>query len=144
MKIELNFPYNKDWKHGYIVVNPEGRRTVILFNDAKDRTSTQYGRYLLATKLGRYLTKEETVDHIDGNKQNDSIDNLQILSHRENICKSQKKPDYECICPICGKSFIVPRQKASGIKARERILSGKRCCSRKCGSIQTSRTLSGK
>ena len=88
MRINLEYPYSKDWKNGYVVVNPEGRKTLILFNNSKNRSSTQYARYLLSVKLGRYLANTETVDHIDGNKQNDDINNLQILSHKENTCKS--------------------------------------------------------
>ena len=77
-RIELEYPYNERWRKGYIVTNPEGRKTLILFNNKDDRSSTQYARYLLAVKLGRFLAPEETVDHIDGNKNN----NKQYLTQR--------------------------------------------------------------
>lgn len=90
MKIDLQFPYTQDWKNGYIVTNPEGRKTVILYNTQIDRSSTQYARYLLSVSLKRYLTEDETVDHIDNNKSNDDPSNLQILTRTENIKKSAK------------------------------------------------------
>lgn len=89
MKIKLEYPYNTQWKIGYVVINKDNRRTLLLAN-GKQRSSTQYARYLLAVKLGRFLTQTETVDHIDGDKTNDDINNLQILSRKENIRKSQK------------------------------------------------------
>ena len=84
-EIKLEYPYSEIWKKGYIVVNPEGRRTLILFNSSDDRTSTQYARYLLAVKLGRFLNDDEQVDHKDNDKTNDALGNLQILSKQENI-----------------------------------------------------------
>lgn len=111
MKIKLEFPYNERWKSGYLVTNREERKTLILFNDQTDRSSTQYARYLLAISLGRYLTGDETVDHIDGNRKNDNIDNLQILSKSENVRKSLKGIRVEkhgtlsmyryCKCDLC-------------------------------------------
>lgn len=107
MKIELKEPYKSKWKTGYILVNRENRRTVLLVNNKHDRTSTQYARYLMSVKLGRFLDPElETVDHIDGDKTNDNIDNLQLLTRLENIRKSQKKEDFECICPVCNINFF--------------------------------------
>ena len=144
MEIQLEYPYNKDWRKGYLVKNSENRDTVILFNSSSDRSSTQYARYLMAVSLQRYLTDDETVDHIDGNKNNNDLKNLQILSKGDNIRKSSKKPDYICVCPICHKTFIVPRKKASGIVAKKKILSGTKCCSRQCGYKQVSKTLMGR
>lgn len=93
MKINLEPPYSEDWESGYLQVNRENRRHIYLYNSKTDtepakRTTTQYARYLLAVKLGRYLTNKETADHIDGDKTNDSIANLQALSLRDNIRKT--------------------------------------------------------
>lgn len=35
MKIKLEYPYSEDWDHGYVVVNKEHRKTVILVNKNK-------------------------------------------------------------------------------------------------------------
>lgn len=129
-QILLEKPYSDIWSRGYIVVNPEGRKTLILYNSPTYRSSTQYARYLLSVKIGRFLTDAETVDHIDGDKTNDSIDNLQILSRTENNRKTFKKKDVELICPVCGKHFIRTRTQLRG--RLERASKNDVCCSRKC------------
>lgn len=140
-KIELEEPYKSKWKYGYLVTNKENRKTVILFNNKNDRTSTQYARYLMSVSVGRFLDKDlETVDHIDGDKTNDAIENLTILSRKENIVKSAKKDDFICICPICFKEFIVPRSR-SGKKIREKIKNNEVCCSVACGRVSASNKL---
>lgn len=141
MKIVLEYPYSEKWKYGYIVINSEKRKTLILFNNHNDRSSTQYARYLLAVKLKRFLTEEETVDHIDGDKTNDSLENLQILSKADNIRKTCRKPDVKLICPICRQTFYRQSSKISGKELRERAKNNLICCSRKCGRISASRKL---
>lgn len=42
-------------------------------------------RYVMECHIGRPLLSSEVVHHIDGNKQNNSIDNLQIVSHAEHL-----------------------------------------------------------
>lgn len=130
-KISLQYPYNKDWKSGYLVTNPEGRKTLILYNSTSDRSSTQYARYLKAVQIGRYLTNEETVDHINGDKTDDSIENLQILSMLENNRKTHCLPDIILTCPICKVVFTRTRSALRG--KRDRAAQGKITCSRSCG-----------
>ena len=89
-KITLEEPYASVWRRGYLVTNSENRRTLILYNSSTDRSSCQYARYLLAVKIGRFLTAAEEADHIDGDKTNDSVANLQVLSKAANIRKSAK------------------------------------------------------
>lgn len=115
MKMDLEYPYNKDWKFGYLQINPEMRKTVILFNNSQERSSTAYARYLLAVKLGRYLTEYEEADHIDTDKTNDSIDNLQVLSVEEHRIKTNLEQSGETylkfICACCGEEFTRSRQR---------------------------------
>lgn len=47
-------------------------------------------RYLMEKSLGRKLTKDEVVHHIDGNKFNNDISNLQVMSVSEH-CKLHSK-----------------------------------------------------
>jgi hypothetical protein len=64
--------------------------------------------------LGRKLKREECVHHIDGNKLNNDISNLQILSQSEHSKihfdkikdKFLEKREYEKECYICGKKFF--------------------------------------
>jgi hypothetical protein len=130
MKITLQTPYKENWKFGYLVINPENRRTVILFNNKKHRSSVSYARYLMAVHLSRYLTKEEQVDHIDNNKTNDDINNLQILTRKENNLKSAKGITWiDMICPKCNKNFK---------KELRHYRHNHHCCSRSCGSKKLS------
>ena len=88
MLIELLPPYSNDWKKGYLQTLPTGRKNITLFNSNEDRSVTSYARYLMATHLGRYLKDDEYVDHIDEDRTNDSLDNLQILTDSDNVKKS--------------------------------------------------------
>ena len=125
--IVLEEPYASVWKRGYLNTNSDGRKTLTLYNNHKDRSSTQYARYLMAVKLGRFLTKEEHVDHKDEDKTNDAIDNLQILTVLENNRKHFCKPRLICSCPICGLIFMSTKKKLGGKTQTTK------CCSRKCG-----------
>lgn len=88
----------------------------------KTREMTLYSRYLMEQKLGRYLDKDETVDHIDRNKLNDSIENLQILTFKEHIKLDSKRvrdKEIELVCVWCKKSFIrmIAREIFTGKKS---------------------------
>lgn len=88
MKLDkVEYPYSDLYKTAYITTNDEGRKLVIFVKNGKSVKGTPYARYLMAVKLGRFLRSDEQVDHIDNDKTNDSIDNLQILTMRENIQK---------------------------------------------------------
>lgn len=133
MILDLEKPYSKDWKKGYLVINPEGRRTIILFNSKKDRSSVSYARYLLSKHLGRYLLPNEHVDHIDNDKTNDDINNLQILTIAENNRKTHCKPLVILSCPVCKHSFEKTLTQLRGRK--HKIKNNQICCSRKCSGI---------
>jgi len=112
MKINTEFPFN-DY-NGYIVINPEGRRNVCLVHKKhKKRTTISYARYLVSVKEKRILLKNEQVDHINGDKTNDVIENLQILSYKDNSIKrtierGQTLKMVEMRCPNCKKTFSKP------------------------------------
>jgi hypothetical protein len=128
-KINLEFPFSEDFKAGYLNVNKEPRRVVLLVKKDNSKTSISYARYLVSCKEKRYLSKEEHVDHIDNNKLNDNISNLQILSQKENNRKNREKIFISLICPICGKTFSKERRQLS-----HKIKMGKvPTCSRICG-----------
>lgn len=130
MKIHLQSPFSKDWKVGYLVLNTENRQMVCLYNSQSDRTTISYARYLMSIKLDRYLSIDEHVDHIDEDKTNDNIDNLQILSPKENHNKSLKTGEtfIGFICPVCKIDFKLSKRQSHKINP---------CCSRKCGGIKS-------
>lgn len=66
----------------------DGRIRVTLSNSkTKITTTKQKAKLVLESKLERRLTENETVDHIDNDKTNDDVSNLQILSREENARK---------------------------------------------------------
>lgn len=112
MKIETQYPF--DNYNGYIVINKENRKHLCLINkiNKKERTTISYARYLMSIKEKRILNKNEQVDHIDGNKTNDIIENLQILSKKENNIKKYIETNktlkmISLQCPNCNKIFDI-------------------------------------
>ena len=134
--INLKYPYNEKWRKGYLNINKDGRQTLTLYNNDKNRSSTQYARYLLAVKLGRFLTKNEQADHKDEDKTNDNINNLQILTKLEHIKKTRIKLKLKifCICPICNATFKSTKQRLG------KKTPTTKCCSRICGYTQATLT----
>jgi len=48
-------------------------------------------KLIMETKLGRKLKKEEVVHHIDGNKTNNNLDNLQLMTRSEHSSHHAKE-----------------------------------------------------
>ena len=144
MKIDLEPPFSNIWKHAYVVKNRENRNMVCLVNDYKDRTTISLARYKMAIKLGRMLDSNEQVDHIDNDKTNDDINNLQLLTPEENLAKYQATKPHNvhgtcsmyrkgCRCDLC-KAWNSAYQKQWRLKHPEkvrRVLVDKIC--QKCG-----------
>lgn len=65
-------------------------------------------RLLMEEKIGRLLDRKEVVDHVNGNKLDNRVENLQILSP---VLHGKKHAKYaipfKFICPQCGKEKII-------------------------------------
>jgi len=132
MLIEAQEPF-KGYKVYKVFHEKQGRYYAQLKNIyTSSRTTITYAKYLMCVKLKRILCSEEEVDHIDGNKLNDNIDNLQILSRKNHVKKSTKGETYiECICDMCEVKFLRTKQRANHTRDKN-----KKCfCSRACASI---------
>lgn len=70
------------------------------------------------------VTKEFAIHHIDGNKLNDTIENLQKLTNEEHTRLHRTLPKIVCICHYCGKIFLKDNWRLEE-KGRSR---GKYCC----------------
>lgn len=129
MKIESKYPFEQF--NCYLNLHKkENRMQVCLVNrETKQRRTILYSKYLMSIKLGRILSKEEEVDHIDGDKRNDSESNLQILTRRENSRKSLMigRTYLNLRCCLCGKEFSRERRHMT-----HRPKSNKIYCSRAC------------
>lgn len=74
--------------------------------------------------------KEDEIDHINGDKMDDRIENLQVISKRNNIHKSHTRKEFvELTCPVCGEKFLYEKRNLN--------THPNPCCSRKCGGIKS-------
>ncbi len=65
-------------------------------------------RYVLEKKIGRYLTSEESSHHINGNKLDNTPENLELTKTLEHISyhvKSRGRKTVILNCPSCGTVF---------------------------------------
>lgn len=108
-KIKVLYPTYKIY--GPYPRKKDKRLQLVLCDVVNGKTITKlFAKFLLEIKLGRILSKEETVDHIDGNCLNDILANVQLLSRSDNSAKSVKRLVFnECSCVWCGKVFTPTR-----------------------------------
>jgi hypothetical protein len=79
---------------------------------SKNVGKVYYHRHVASLSIGRWLHSFEVVHHKDGNKSNNTTENLEILSaashqalhSKEQICAKVSKT-----CPVCDVSFTVYR-----------------------------------
>lgn len=99
-----------------------------------------YARYLMSVKSGTEPVKGMEVDHIDGDRTNDLIANLQIISREANLKKMTSEPRqvskkvvYRFKCLHCGSIFTRDKRKVGGKEPKHNIY-----CSKTCGGFSTS------
>lgn len=142
MKIELEEPFRSKWKHGYIVINPENRQNVILYNNNEDRTTISYARYRMGVILGYEVPDHLEVDHVDDDKTNDADWNFQLLTSEQNREKErlrylrEEQISHSFICPSCSITFTVIDKV---VKNRRKYNENHNFfCSQRCGLVFTS------
>lgn len=103
-------PY-KGYKIYKIYHSKEERYYAVIWKSSSERTTKSWAKYVMETHLGRELLSSEEVDHINNNKQDDRIENLQILTRQENCTKYQstiKDKLIELSCTRCDKTISRP------------------------------------
>lgn len=134
MLIDLEEPFKSLWLRGNLYISKENRRTLSLSGLNNSFTIT-YARYLMCVKLGYILPTELEVDHIDYDKTNDDISNLQVLTKQENLLKEhyryimEEQKCYGFICAYCETNFILTERKVNMRLAQNVELA---FCSRPC------------
>ena len=103
MVIELSDHYKKKgYIRAYLAVNKEPRRVCTLRMADGTMTSMSYAKYLYTSHHGCDIDSEDHVDHINGDKMDDRIDNLQVISGTYNRQKDKKRKEMVlCVCPVC-------------------------------------------
>lgn len=129
MILVLQSPFKEIWLKGYLRASKDGRKRVDLVGK-EGRTTVSYARYLLSVKLGRLLTENEEADHIDQDKTNDNIENLQVLTVEEHKIKTKQELSgltmISCVCPHCDLVF----ERRLGLVGR----TENTFCSRSCNA----------
>ena len=96
------------------------------------RRTILYSKFLMSVHCGRLLGRDEEVDHLDGNRLNDTIENLEVVTRRENLARQAANRTRSMVvltCPRCQKEFARERRQTHIVKG-----GNPSCCSRHCGS----------
>ena len=131
MKQEIsNFYKNKGFITLYVNVNKEPRRVATLRKNDGTMISMSYTKYLYTSHYECDVPKEDHVDHINGDKMDDRIENLQVISGKYNRQKDHKSKERVLLnCPVCNKAFLLEK--------RNLPFHPNPCCSRRCGGIKS-------
>lgn len=121
-------------------LRPDGRKHIVAIFPDKSRKTVSYPKYLMELSLQRYLDIDETVDHIDRDKTNDSISNLRVISKSKHSSVDAKRLlPQNLTCPVCENEFTLEGQQLHDAYAnRDRGKTGPYCsksCASKCYSL---------
>lgn len=92
----------------------------------------------MSIEVGRILEREEEVDHVDGDKLNDDLRNLEIVTREENERRERLRNPIQIIrieCPCCGSIFEKLFYRSSMYLKNVK----NNYCSRKCQGKMTGR-----
>jgi hypothetical protein len=121
---------NKGYNKVYINTNKEPRRVATLRTPEGKMTSMNYAKYLYTSHYKCDICDGDQVDHINGNKMDDRIENLQVISGIYNRQKDHKRKEMvELVCPICKTRFLFEKGNLS--------THPNPTCSRRCGRIKS-------
>ena len=121
----------KGYTRLYIVTNKEQRKTALLYKEDGTSITMSYAKYLYTSHYKEDVDgKEFHIDHINGDKTDDRIENLQKITGKYNRLKDHETRKLSiCVCPVCNEEFLFPTRNLS--------THPNPCCSRRCGGIKS-------
>ncbi|QVD49218.1 hypothetical protein LUCX_148 [Xanthomonas phage vB_XciM_LucasX] len=135
MIIDLEEPFKSVYSKGYLRVESDGRKYVSLYNCAGDQRSISYARYLYSVRMGYEIPGDIEIDHRDGDKSNDSFDNLRpmtIQMHRDKTYFERLNKDWvDLVCPCCTETF---RRSSRYLRDKRSQGQVEFYCSRSCST----------
>jgi hypothetical protein len=110
---------------------PDGRKIVIVLDDNGTRRTVSYPKYLVEQSLGRHLDPDsETIDHIDGNFDNNDVNNLRIVPRNEHSGDDTRRAKtVKFNCAWCGNEF---ERSPRLIRDKAKKNNAGPFCSRRC------------
>jgi len=111
----------------------KGQYLYAIVHNHPNRTKNDYvlhHRIVMENHLNRLLEGKEVIHHIDGDKHNNVVENLEVMKAIEHnsMHGKQKGMDYaELMCPWCDKIFERPYRNIFIVKG-----SAYTCCSKTC------------
>ena len=131
MIIEVSEYYkNKGYIRAYLATNKEPRRVCMLRKADGTMKSMSYAKYLYTSYYNCDVAEGDHIDHINGDKMDDRIENLQVISGTYNRQKDHKHKEMVIrVCPVCGTEFLFNK--------KDLPFKPNPCCSRRCGGIKS-------
>lgn len=103
----------------------------------KKRTTISFARWLFSVKQKKLVEPFLDVHHINGNKKEDRVKNLELVHYKEHRKKHKGRAFLLLICPICSVLFERPKNQTKfGCK-----LKSVSTCSYSCRDIFLSLSL---
>lgn len=72
----------------------------------RKRGKILFHRLVVENKIGRYLTREESVHHVDGDRSNNDPDNLVLTTTGEHYKTYHRDSHKPRVCANCGDDFL--------------------------------------
>lgn len=113
------------------------RRVVTIEYDDGHKASMTYARFLYQEQVGRILSPDEHVDHIDEDCMNDAVSNLQLLTNAANALKHNGPMEMiTFLCPMCLREATKP---ARFVRHNRQLGKAGPFCGRQCAGRYASR-----
>lgn len=112
--------------------NGNKNRLIVIVEDQEgNKRTVSYPKWLMEVAVGRQLDPDlETIDHIDSNIDNNSLDNLRIVPRAEHSADDTRRvKPVKLTCALCKKEF---ERNPKDVRDKSRRGKAGPFCSRSC------------